>query len=222
MISVLLQAWVSNSKGKNSFPKSDMLYLIFLIILTAFNIIPLLFYSSKFTITNPFVIVSIGSFIGMLVVVSIWDKNNIKRYSNHYENLNIRLDILKNILKNFRYGCFKNWYSKAKINHLICSFESYIKEKENRNTKLINLGKTLILPIIGFVAGVIAERSSIEFTLSVGIAAFLFIICVYSLQLLFEAIENIIFKSLSIYEMKYLLSLLKDLLARDFDVELHN
>ena len=114
---------------------------------------------------------------------------------------------------------FKNWYSKAKISHLICSFESYIEEEEKRNAKLINLGKTLILPIIGFVAGVIAERSSIEFTLSVGIFALLFIICAYSVCLLFKSIVNTIFKSSSISEMKYLLSLLKDLLVRDFDIE---
>ena len=87
----------------------------------------------------------------------------------------------------------------------------------NGNAKLTDLGKTTIFPIIAFVAGVVSDKSSINQAVGWGIIAFIVVATAYSIVKLSTFVSDLVFKSSAIHEIKSLLSLLQDLLARDFE-----
>lgn len=212
MINLLLEAFLVESKTKNNIDKltpiiavvSTLSYLLFAFLyLYNLNII--------------FGIISIISFIFFLIYIAVFENMNLKRYKEKFDRYNKRLDKLKEILQNFKYSGEKNWYSKDKIKYLIDSIEKNIEDRINSSTKLTELCKTMIFPIIAFVAGVISNKSSINQAVELGIIAIIFLAIVYSLIKISTFFWDLVFKSSAIHTMKFLLSLLQDLLVRDFN-----
>ena len=163
------------------------------------------------------IFISLLSVITLYIDIALWEKENLKQYKTRFEEHNKRLDIIRDILKDFSYNDSQNWYSASKIQYLIQSGESFIEERRNSNMRLLDLGKTMIFPIIAFVAGVIADSAKLNEVFAIAFIELLMLAIFTSFSKIFSFITDLIFKSTSINVMNALILLLKDLYSRDFN-----
>lgn len=212
MINILLEAYIAKAEIKRKIHKGYMAATILtLILVIAFILL------CEFTKCIWFSPLSLLSIIALYVVIALWERDNLKKYKTQFKDHNKRLNIIKNILMEFSYDNNKNWYSAEKIQYLIQSGELSLEERKNTGKRLFDLGKTIFFPIIGFVAGVIADRANFDEILGITFIALLMSIIFVTFDKIFSFITDLILKSSSISEMNTLIQLLKDLYSRDFD-----
>lgn len=219
MINLLLEALISKSKIERVKIKDNLLYIIVMIVSILAIIIPPFIFPLMFT--SLWGLILFVPIVIFFVNFKLWEIKNQKIYKERLTEHNKLLNEVREILQtDFKYstdmGNEKNWYSENKIKYLISSCESYIEEQKKNNIKLVELSKTIILPIIAFVAGVFSENSSINDALILAFIALFVVVIVYSIGKILSFVIDLVLKSSSIAEMKRLLFLLKELLARDF------
>lgn len=211
MINILLEAFIAKyKKTKTCINK----YLIIMILTLISFIVFMILYFIKHEII--FVIISLISFVFSTIDIAAWEKYNYNQFQFKYEEHNEQLNAIKSILMEFKYNGNNNWYSKDKIKYLIHSGELYIEEHQQNNTKLLDLCKNSIIPIVAFVAGIISDNSTISDALAYGVVTIGFLIFLYSVVKIISFSTDLIFRSTSINEMKYLIFMLNELLLRDF------
>lgn len=158
--------------------------------------------------------------VAIPIVLFLLEKNRIKGAMDNYIDYNNKLDLLRDILKGLTYdsnGTHGNWYSIRKVQYLINECNKILDESSSPKSKTIDFLKSTILPILSFVAGVIADKASIEISLSLAVVAFVFALAIWGINQVVEFLGDIILKSSSISTIKSIRDKLKDLLARDFE-----
>jgi hypothetical protein len=212
MINILLEAYIAKAKIKRKIP---WVYMIIAITTMLSSIVFLFLYGFNGHLASAlFLLLSV---IALYVDIALWERKNLKQYKTRFEEHNKRLDIIRDILKDFSYGDNQNWYSSPKIQYLIQSGESSVEERRNSNIRLLDLGKTMVFPIIAFVAGVISDNAKLDEVFAIAFIALLVLVIFTSFSKISSFITDLLFKSSSINEMNILILLLKDLHLRDFD-----
>lgn len=212
MINILLEAYIAKAKIKR---KISWVYVVIAIVTMLSSVVFLFLYGAKEHIVLAFI--SLLSVIALYVDIALWERENLKQYKTRFEEHNKRLNSVRDILKEFTYENNNNWYSAEKIQYLIQSGESSVEERKNTNIRLFDLGKTMVFPIIAFVAGIIADSAKLDEVFAIAFIALLMVTLLASLAKIFSFVTDLIFKSTSINEMNTLILLLKDLYSRDFD-----
>lgn len=232
MINLLLETYIYKSSSNPETKPKGWRYCILTIIFLILDITFLMLYGQ-----NPksivLMILSLISIIFNFIIFVLWEKYDLKRCEEKFNITNDNLNDVKDILENFEYdtngtnGTNENWYSAKKIKYLIQSGETYIEKCSEKKTKLSELFKTIIFSIVSFIAGVIlnndllGENDSLkEIAILISIFVLVLLIFVYVISNIINSITNLIFKSSSIEKMEKLISLLRDLLARDFEYEI--
>ena len=212
MINILLEAYIAKAKIKRKIP---WVYMIIAITTMLSSIVFLFLYGFNGHLASAlFLLLSV---IALYVDIALWERKNLKQYKTRFEEHNKHLDIIRDILKDFSYGDNQNWYSSPKIQYLIQSGESSVEERRNSNIRLLDLGKTMVFPIIAFVAGVISDNAILDEVFAIAFIALLVLVIFTSFSKISSFITDLLFKSSSINEMNILILLLKDLHLRDFD-----
>ncbi len=155
------------------------------------------------------------------VVLFLSERNRISGAMDSYNDYNKSLDTLRDILIDLKYdsnGVPGNWYSKSKIRYLISECDKLLTENATKN-KSVDFLKFMVVPIISFVAGVIADKAPIGLSLSFAVVAFLFALSIWGIYEIVKFLDDIILKSSSINTIKNVRDKLKDLQERDFKNE---
>ena len=164
----------------------------------------------------------IYAFIGLVVYVvflaiSIYiaDKNSKKNYKKRIDRYNMRLELLKYILK-YEFKL----YEQKKIEELIklCDSSAEFYELSNKMYKpIVSLTKSIFFPIIAFSFGLIAKKIeiSVDDTIQISVSVLLIILMIY---LLFQSIKHHIenFLDGDSREIRRLKGMLNDILIKDF------
>ena len=215
MVLILLQSFIG---AKSKIKIRTILYFSAAVIaLVAGMIIPYILSKNDHDVLS--FIIAVLCIVAYFTILAVFDIKNRKRTLELFEDYNQTLDKLKNILEGFKFTSDANkmnWYSKAKIIHLIKMCEAEIEDKKRTN-KALEFAKTCILPIISFIAGIAADNIHFTEIISIAVVAIFVMVILYCLNAAVNFIADIILKSTSVYEMKRLSDALKDLLARDFD-----
>lgn len=164
-------------------------------------------------------VISAITTIAYLGVFAKWESVNRNDISARFSNYNNKLDGLRDVLISFQYWKGNenlNWYSKDKIRYLIDMCDELVGELTSPKIKYSEFLKLTILPIVSFSAGVLADKASLEISLSIAIIAVLVVIFIWEVKELCKFVINFIFKSSSTDKWKNLTYALKDLLIRDF------
>ncbi len=215
MINILLEAYIAKSNLKS---KISWLHFIIAILTMILSLVFLIL--SGMTDNILLIIFDLISTIGLYIDIALWERKNLKQYQVRFEERNQRINFVKEVLTEFKYNDNnpnENWYSAEKIKHLIQSGEAFIEKYKKSNTKLLDLGKTIIFPIVAFVAGVISNNSSVMEAMGIAFITLFLLVIFYLFAKIISFITDMILKSSSVNEMNNLVLLLKDLLARDFE-----
>jgi hypothetical protein len=163
------------------------------------------------------IILGIISIITFFVIIYIEEKKQYNDIEIIFQNYNQKLDELKETLENYKYGenneC--NWYSEDKIIYLIECLENSL-EKDFQPNLYISMAKSTSIPIISFIAGIIAEKWEMEKAIAIALFILLLVISMIGMAAFGNFICDIVVKSQSKEQKKLLLLQLKDLLQRDF------
>lgn len=218
MISIIIDVLISK---RDKMPFKEKILLIFLVILIA---TPLVFLLVFFIDANQvqWAFFSAITAVAIPIVLFLLERNRIKSAMDNYIDYNNKLNLLRDVLKGLTYdnnGTHGNWYSKRKIKHLINECNKILDESSSPKSKTMDFLKSMILPILSFVAGVIADKASIEISLSLAVAAFVFALAIWGIIQIVEFLGDVILKSSSISTIKSIRDKLKDLLAIDFEDE---
>ncbi|MBD5111427.1 MAG: hypothetical protein HDT42_02665 [Ruminococcaceae bacterium] len=215
MINLLIDSFISQ-REKMSTRARKYLFLSISLIVVSFVVFLIFITNVNWTWCG---VISIITAIAYLGVLAKWENVNRKDVSTRFSNYNNRLDGLRDTLINFQYQKGNeniNWYSKNKIQYLIDMCNELVGELSSPKIKYTEFLKLTILPIVSFSAGVLADKASLEISLSIAILAILFVIFIWEIKQLYVFVINFIFKSSSTDELKNLTYALNDLLIRDF------
>lgn len=163
-------------------------------------------------------IISVVTSLAIPIVLYLSERNRINDALDNYDDYNKSLDILRETLIDLKYdinGASGNWYSKSKIQYLISECDELLEENATEN-KSVSFLKFMVIPIVSFVAGVIADKASIWMSLSVAVIAFLFALSMWGIYEIIKFLDDIILKSSSANTIKNIRNKLKALQERDF------
>ncbi len=167
-------------------------------------------------------IISAAVSFAIPVMLFLLESNRIKGVMARYTDYNNRLDKLRDTLINLKYdnsGISENWYSKSKIQYLINECDKLLAETTSPRGGSIDFLRFMIVPIISFVAGVIADKASIEVSLSFAFIALTLALSIWGINEIVKFLDDIILKSSSINTIINVRNKLKDLQERDFGSE---
>lgn len=216
MIYLILDAYIAATKTKMEHSKSFILAIIFLALMGACLILAYIF--------TPWWIVGAIVFSVMLIVfLCFHNKKLMNNAKTRFEHYNIKLDKLKEILQSFSFSDSlaknkkkNNWYSAERIKYLIKMCAALNYNNSMASDKSLVFFKTSAFAVLGFAAGVIAQKASLEISLTLAIWVFLIIACYFALVKLNDLINFLLFKNNSREKIMGLKSDLMDLLLRDF------
>ena len=211
MIYLVLDAFIEKTKSKYR-----MFLLVEILLLVATIVFLVLSYIIHLVFATG-VCISMAAFFVILIAQDTRKRKNVQqRFISYDKSLNELADILRSFSFPNGNNTNENWYSSERIKYLIKMCDSLIcKNVEDKNKSSVFL-KPAIIAVVGFGAGVIAEKASLEINLAIGFIALMVIIFIYCFCEIGEIFNNIFFKSNSSEEIMRLKSALMDLLLRDF------
>ena len=208
--------------------KNKIQYLKWLIACVASLIVACTFLVLALNFTYMFFIGSISSVSAFFAFLIIMENKRRKDVKERFKKYNQRLDDLKSTLKDFEFSNNRknktekhNWYNPDRIKYLIEMCDSLIHDSTKKD-KNIEAFKNAFLPIIGFIAGILADKATLEVNLIIGVIALIIIMLICALREIDDSLNTFVFKSNSVEEITRLKMGLMDLLLRDFpeDAEL--
>lgn len=218
MINIVIDVLLSQ---KERMPiKEKILFFVIVLVIA----VPLIFLFVFLIDTNKvhWGIISAVTSLAIPVVLVLLERNRIKKAMKSYSDYNDRLDRFRDTLINLKFdskGTPGNWYSKSKIQYLIGECDKLLTETDSPKSKSIDFLKFMIVPILSFVAGVIADKASIEVSLSFAVIALTLALSIWGINEVIKFLDDIILKSSSVNTLKDVSNKLKDLLERDFGSE---
>lgn len=218
MINIVIDVLLSK-KEKMPIKEKFLFFVIVLVIA-----VPLIFLFVFLIDTNKvhWGIISAVTSLAIPVVLFLLEGNRIKRAMKSYSDYNDRLDTFRDTLINLKFdsnGTSGNWYSKSKIQYLIGECDKLLTETDSPKSRSIDFFKFMIVPILSFVAGIIADKASIEVSLSFAVIALTLALSIWGINEVIKFLDDIILKSSSVNTLKDVSNKLKDLLERDFGSE---
>ncbi len=217
MINIVIDVLLSQ---KEKMPiKEKILFFVIVLVIA----VPLIFLFVFLIDTNKvhWGIISAVTSLAIPVVLFFLEGNRIKRAMKSYSDYNDRLDKFRDTLINLKFdsnGTSRNWYSKSKIQYLIGECDKLLTETDSPK-RSIDFFKFMIVPILSFVAGIIADKASLEVSLSFAVIALTLALSIWGINEIIKFLDDIILKSLSVNTLKDVSNKLKDLLERDFGSE---
>ncbi len=217
MIKIVIDVLLSQ---KEKMPiKEKLLFFVIVLVIT----VPLIFLFVFLIDTNKvhWGIISAVTSLAIPVVLFFLEGNRIKRAMKSYSDYNDRLDKFRDTLINLKFdsnGTSGNWYSKSKIQYLIGECDKLLTETDSPK-RSIDFFKFMIVPILSFVAGIIADKASLEVSLSFAVIALTLALSIWGINEVIKFLDDIILKSSSVNTLKDVSNKLKDLLERDFGSE---
>lgn len=215
MIYLVLDAFIETEK--NPFIKIMIAELILFAIVITFLILS--------CVLNPLFIIGFGVTLLILFIVLIRHNNKRRKIVNkRFENYNNILNALAEILQNLRFVNKENnqdkieedWYSAERIKYLIAMCDNLIRVKEKGKSKGSVFLKPAIIAIMGFGAGIFAEKATLEVNIVIALCALVIVIFISCFFEIADIINDFFIKSNSSEEILNLKSALMDLLLRDF------
>lgn len=199
--------------------KEKILFFVIVLVIA----VPLIFLFVFLIDTNKvhWGIISAVTSLAIPVVLFFLEGNRIKRAMKSYSDYNDRLDKFRDTLINLKFdsnGTSRNWYSKSKIQYLIGECDKLLTETDSPK-RSIDFFKFMIVPILSFVAGIIADKASLEVSLSFAVIALTLALSIWGINEIIKFLDDIILKSSSVNTLKDVSNKLKDLLERDFGSE---
>ena len=218
MINIIIDELLSQKEKKSI--KEKVLFLVLVLMF----VVPLTFLFVFLKDVNKvhWGIISATTSLAIPVVLFLLERNRIKSAMKCYTEYNERLDIIRDTLIKFEYdnnGISENWYSKSKIQYLINECDKLLAETTSPRSRSIDFLKFMIVPIVSFVAGVIADKASIEVSLSFAVIALTLALAIWGINEVVKLFDDIILKGSSINTIINVRNKLKDLLERDFGSE---
>jgi len=218
MINIVIEILLSK---KDKMPRKGIGFLIVSAVLFIGTLICLFFFLADVD-KVVWGILSVILPIVQLVIFYVMEKCKINKATDKYTDYNKKLDEIRDILISLTYdnnGIHGNWYSKNKIRHLICECNKLLEEKSAPKSGILDFFKSMLLPVITFVAGVIADKASMEISLSLAVIAATFAFFMWGVNWIIKFLDDIILESSSADTIRSVSNMLKDLLERDFDSE---
>lgn len=230
MIHLILDAYIEKTKYElkrlKPFHFEMVLLIIFFVLIVVFVIL------AEF-INKLWTIGAIISSILFVILISVGNKKLRRMTIERFYRYNVRLDNLKEILMSFKFSKSKTidekdkdkmenfaeketWYSAERIKYLAKMCDNLNHNNSMLSDKSIVFLKTYGFAVLSFAAGVIAEKASLEISLTLAIWVFLIIACYFALVKLNDLINFLLFKNNSREKVMELKSDLMDLLLRDF------
>lgn len=211
MIYLVLDSFIV--KSKSQYRKVLIAELIILAVAIVFLILS--------CVCNVFCAIGSGAALLLFfIILIVHDIKKRKEVDKRFDDYNSSLDELANILRNFLFSnednTNENWYSADRIKYLIKMCDNLIYTNIENKNKTIKFLKSAIIAIIGFGAGILAEKASLEINIVIGFVALVVVILIYCFSEIGEILNNLLFKSDSSEEIMNLKSALMDLLLRDF------
>lgn len=152
-------------------------------------------------------------FLGISIYIS--DKKLKKNYKNRIDRYNMKLELLKDILK-YEFKL----YEQKKIEELIklCDSSAEFYELSTKMYKpIVSLTKSIFFPIIAFSFGLIAKKIeiSVDNVIQIAVSVLLIILMIW---LLFQSIKHHVenFLDADSKEIRKLKGMLNDLIIKDF------
>ncbi len=220
MINIVIKKLMSKTE-KMSF--NEKVLLIFLMFLIATPLVFLFLFVFEKNINKVlWGFISLITAAAIPIVLFLLERKRIKGVMNYYFDYNNKLNIMRDVLKDFTYdnnGTQCDWYSKRKIHYLINECNKILDENSSNKSQNKDFLKFLIFPFITFVAGVITDKASIEMALSLAVVALGITLSIWGIIQIVEFLGDITLKSSSISTIRSVRDKLKDLLARDFESE---
>lgn len=210
MIDILLRSFSNKQKSIFKLPEFWEIFISLLLSFTFFILYVGFQHISWF-------ILGITSIIIFFIIIYNNEKTQYNNIENTFRNYNTKLNELKEILESYKYGenDEHNWYSEDKITYLIECLENSL-EKDFQPNIYVSMAKSTSIPIISFIAGIIAEKWEVEKSIAIALFILLLVISMIGMAYFGNFICDIVIKSQSKDQKKLLLSSLKDLLHRDF------
>lgn len=146
-------------------------------------------------------------------------KKEIQKSGERFTEYNRSLDLLNNILEkelkdeNGKLVC---WNSEKQIEYFIQEGERWIASLGSGNQNIMNYAKTIIFPIIGFLVGLIAKNEDADALIILTTVTLIMAVYIYGFGKMIKELVDSIFKSGSPREMQKLISMLRDLQARNY------
>lgn len=215
MINIILDTYLK--KQKEIKRRSRVLILLITIVFSI--IITSLFVLSVKKDAIFFYVLSFATIIIFFVWCVFVQKIEIQRSDERFTEYNESLDLLNSILEEDlkdKKGKAVCWNSEKKIEYLIQEGESIIALAENGKENIINYAKTIIFPIIGFLAGLVAKKEEANDLIIMTTVVLIMAVYCYGFGKIINDIVDTVFKSGSQHEMKKLINMLKDLQARTY------
>lgn len=228
MIHLILDAYIEKTKYElkrlKPFHFEMVLLIIFFVLMVVFVIL------TEF-INKLWTIGIIISFISFYILISVGNKKLRRMTIERFYRYNVRLDKLKEILMSFKFSKSKTidekdkmenfaeketWYSAERIKYLIKMCDALNYNNSMASDKSLVFLKTSAFPVLSFAAGVIAEKASLEISLTLAVWALFIILCCFALVKFNDLLNFLFFKSDSREKIMGLKSDLMDLLLRDF------
>lgn len=213
MIDIVLDIYIKKQKVI----KKRSSFFILLITILFSIIIASLFVISVKKDTIYFYILSFVAIILFFVWCVFVQKIEIQKSDEKFSKYNESLDLLNSILKDDlkdKNGNAVCWNSEKKLEYLIKEGEERIALAGNGKESIVNYVKTIIFPIIGFLAGLLAKNENADVIIILTIVVLVMVVYCYGVGKIISDIVDMVFKRGSQREMKKLINMLKDLHAR--------
>lgn len=219
MIYIILDAFYE--KNKEYFHNRKFIVFDVIVIILIMALFIVLSYWNSTVIF--FLFIPCSLFFVLSVLCYKRDKRKIKE---RFENSNKILENLKTILYDFKITNNSDhtqsetnnssWYSSERIIYLIEMCDNLIKESKGDWSKGINFLKTSIASIIGFGAGVFADKASLDVNISIAIIVLFIAVMIYGLIEAGDLLSYFFFERTSPMAISNFKAYLMDLLLRDF------
>ena len=218
MIYIILDAFYEKNKEYFHNRKFIVFGVIVIILMMIFMVL-----SYWYSIFIFFLLIPCSLFFVLSVLCYKRDKRKIKE---RFENSNKILENLKTILCDFKITNNSNntqsvtnnssWYSSERIIYLIEMCDNLIKESKGDWSKGINFLKTSIASVIGFGAGVFADKASLDVNISIAVIVLFIVVMIYGLIEAGDLLSYFFFERTSPMTISNFKAYLMDLLLRDF------
>lgn len=215
MINIILDMYLKKQKEVKKRSR-----IIVLLVAVLFSIaIASLFVLSIKKDTIFFYVLDFAAIILFFIWCVLVQKREIQRSAERFTEYNRSLDLLNNILEKElkdETGKVVCWNSEKQIDYLICEGESWISSLGVGNKNMINYVKTIIFPIIGFLVGLVAKNEDANVLIVLTTITLIMAVYIYGFGKIIKDFVDSIFKSGSPREMQKLISMLKDIQARNY------
>lgn len=215
MINIILDMYLKKQKEVK---KRSRIIVLLVVVLFSIAIASLFVLSIKKD-TIFFYVLDFAAIILFFIWCVLVQKREIQRSAERFTEYNKSLDLLNNILEKElkdETGKVVCWNSEKQIDYLIYEGESWISSLDVGNKNIINYVKTIIFPIIGFLVGLVAKNEDANVLIVLTTITLIMAVYIYGFGKIIKDFVDSIFKSGSPREMQKLISMLKDIQARNY------